>query len=115
MWRRYGVPGSTGCSTSREDHTPTRNIAANPAVVVHIERGDDIVIVEGTAEEITNPDASLTARLIEAFTTKYGPKYGYRPDPENWQGGGLYVVRPATGFAWGSFPEDATRWQFSNV
>ncbi len=53
-----------------------RNIAANPAVVIHIESGDDIVIVEGTAEEMARPDAQLVERLIGAFAQKYGPKYG---------------------------------------
>src|SRR4051794_41684788 len=32
-----------------------RNIAHNPAVVIHVELNDDIVIVEGAAQEIAAP------------------------------------------------------------
>lgn len=91
-----------------------RNIAANPAVVVHIEQGNDIVIVEGTAEEITGPGPSLTAQLAEAFAAKYGPGYDYRPTADQWNEGGLYVVRPHVVFAWSKFPQDATRWRFGD-
>ena len=89
-----------------------RNIAANPAVVVHIEQGDDIVIIEGTAEETASPDRSLAERLADAFGGKYEPRYGYRPDPDQWREGGLYVVRPRVAFAWSKFPGDATRFVF---
>jgi nitroimidazol reductase NimA-like FMN-containing flavoprotein (pyridoxamine 5'-phosphate oxidase superfamily) len=89
-----------------------RNLAANSAVVVHIERGDDVVILEGTAEHITDPDRSLAERLAEAFGAKYGPKYNYYPKPEGWDGGGLYIVHPSVVFAWTKFPEDCTRWRF---
>ena len=90
-----------------------RNIAANPAVVVHVERDDDIVIMEGDAETILTLDATLAARLVEAFGAKYGPKYNYTPDPAGWEGGGLYRVRPQVVLAWQHFPGDATRWRFS--
>jgi nitroimidazol reductase NimA-like FMN-containing flavoprotein (pyridoxamine 5'-phosphate oxidase superfamily) len=58
-----------------------RNIAANPAVVVHVERDDDIVIVEGDAEAILTPDSTLSARLVEAFGAKYGPSTTTGPTP----------------------------------
>lgn len=86
-----------------------RNLAANPAVVVHTESGDDVVIVEGVAEEVPNPDRSFAVRLADAFAAKYA---GYRPDPDSWQGGGLYMVRPRLALAWSEFPKNATRWQF---
>ncbi len=89
-----------------------RNLAANPAVVVHIESGEDIVILEGTAEAITTPDPALAARVADAFAAKYLPKFGYRPDPESWNQGGLYAVRPRVVFAWNEFPKTATRYLF---
>jgi hypothetical protein len=92
-----------------------RNIAANPAVVVHVERDDDIVIVEGDAEAIPSPDATFAARLVAAFGAKYGPKYNYTPDPAGWEGGGLYRVRPQVVLDWQHFPGDATRWRFSGA
>ena len=33
-----------------------RNIAENPAVVVHLESGDDVVILEGEAHEVGKPE-----------------------------------------------------------
>ncbi|HEX8600784.1 MAG TPA: pyridoxamine 5'-phosphate oxidase family protein [Chloroflexia bacterium] len=91
-----------------------RNLEANPAVVVHLERGDDVVILEGTAEQLENPDASLAEQLAGAFGAKYGPKYNYNPKPDNWQEGGLYIVHPGVVFAWTKFPEDCTRWRFGS-
>ncbi len=88
------------------------NLAANPAVAVHIERGDDIVILEGTAAEIVGPDEPLASRLVDAFAAKYEPKYGYRPSAEHWREGELYVVRRAVVLGWHEFPSTATRWRF---
>ena len=89
-----------------------RNLAANPAIVVHVAEGDEIVIVEGTAMEIPPPDAALSARLVAAFAAKYLPKYSYQPDPAGWEKGGLYAVRPHLAMAWSTFPSTTTRWHF---
>ena len=89
-----------------------RNLEANPAVVVHVERGDEVAILEGTVEHITGPDESLAGRLVEAFEAKYGSKHDYHPKPDQWQEGGLYLVHPSVAFAWSKFPEDCTRWRF---
>ncbi|CAA9541056.1 MAG: hypothetical protein AVDCRST_MAG49-819 [uncultured Thermomicrobiales bacterium] len=86
-----------------------RNLAANPAVVVHAERGDEVVILEGAAEAVARPYPGLAARLAAAFAAKYP---GYAPEPTSWDGGGLYAVRPRVAFAWGAFPRDATRYTF---
>ena len=48
-----------------------RNIAENPAVVVHLESGDDVVILEGEAREVGKPERALAERLSAAFTAKY--------------------------------------------
>ena len=89
-----------------------RNLAANPAVAVHVERGDEVVILEGVAKEIAAPEPGLASRLVAAYDAKYHPRYGYRADPDNWRTGGLYVVRATVAFGWARFPEDATRWHF---
>ena len=90
-----------------------RNIAANPAVVIHIESGDDIVIVEGVAEQISRPEPAFESRLLDAFASKYGARYDYVYDPANWRDGGLYLVRPQKVLAWARFDiQDATRWTF---
>jgi nitroimidazol reductase NimA-like FMN-containing flavoprotein (pyridoxamine 5'-phosphate oxidase superfamily) len=85
-----------------------RNLATNPAVNVHIERGEAVVIVEGRAAEIV-PDPALAAQLVADTAAKYQ----YRTDPADWQKGGLYVVRPQVVLAWSRFPRDATRWRFA--
>jgi hypothetical protein len=83
-----------------------RNLRANPAVVVHLESGDDAVMLEGTAE--TADDVALLAK----FADSYQAKYGFRPDPSQ---GGVYALRPSVVLAWTEkdFPNTATRWDFS--
>lgn len=93
------------------DSRRSRNIAANPAVVVHLEWGDDIVIVEGVTEAVHRPEPGLAARLITAFDAKYGARYDYVYDAANWQDGGLYLVHPHKVLGWTGFHiQDATRW-----
>jgi hypothetical protein len=88
-----------------------RNLAANPKVAVHLESGDEVVILKGEAHQIQKPDRTLTTRLAEAYAAKYAT-LGYEPTPDTWDNGGLYVVRLRLAFAWTSFPKDATRWLF---
>lgn len=87
-----------------------RNLAANPAVCVHLESGTDVVILHGDARELRVPDRALATQLAEESASKYG----YGPKPEELYAGGVYVVRPRVVFAWRQFPKDATRWQFQN-
>ena len=52
-----------------------RNLAANPAVVVHIENGPEVVILEGVAEEVATLDPALpglisVSRPSEALAAK---------------------------------------------
>lgn len=85
-----------------------RNLAARPDVVVHLESGDDCVIIEGVVEEVH--DLPLRTRFAEV----YDAKYQFRPDPN---GDGLvYALRPRTVFAWleRDFPKTATRWRFDH-
>ena len=88
-----------------------RNLAANPAVAVHTERGDDVVMLEGTAAEFPHPDPALAARIADSFGAKYEASNNYRPDPASWENGGLYRAVPRRAFAWGHFPSDCTRWR----
>jgi nitroimidazol reductase NimA-like FMN-containing flavoprotein (pyridoxamine 5'-phosphate oxidase superfamily) len=84
-----------------------RNLAANPAVCVHLENGLDVVILHGEAHELRAPDHALAARLSEASVKKYG----YGPKPEEYGGEGQFVFRPRVVFAWAQFPKDVTRWR----
>ncbi|HZS93355.1 MAG TPA: pyridoxamine 5'-phosphate oxidase family protein [Chloroflexota bacterium] len=88
-----------------------RNIAENPQVAVHLESGEDVVILEGIAEQIVGPDRSLAQSLVEGMEQKYGAG-GYHPTADQWNEGGLYAIRPRKAFAWTRFPGDATRFLF---
>jgi nitroimidazol reductase NimA-like FMN-containing flavoprotein (pyridoxamine 5'-phosphate oxidase superfamily) len=87
-----------------------RNMAANPAVCIHLGNALDVVILHGDAHVLLAPDRDLAARLVEASTKKYG----YGPDPEDLGSGSTYVFRPRMVLAWKQFPKDATRWHFEN-
>ena len=93
-----------------------RNLQANPHVVVHLESGEDVVIVEGLAAELSRPARALFARLDAAYAAKYGYKPSdtlAAPTDVPYPQGGLFVVRPHVVFAWRRFPADATRFLFA--
>jgi len=85
-----------------------RNLKLNPAVTVHLGSEVDVVILEGTAEYITDSKHPLVAPLLEASRRKYpeyysGGKPPFRP---------FWMLRPWVVFAWTleQFPKSATRW-----
>ena len=82
-----------------------RNLSQNPNVVVHLESGSDVVVLEGVAQPVSDPDPMLTERLSVASADKYGMAGGNE---------GYYAVRPSVVLAWseGGFPRTATRWVF---
>ena len=84
-----------------------RNLAANQAAVIHLESGDDAVILEGLAEEIT--DSSVIDRIDDAYLAKYKMRLTEAPGKLI-----IYAVRPRVALAWRErdFPRSATRWQF---
>ena len=86
-----------------------RNVAANPAVCIHLASETDVVILHGDAHE-QRPDGTLARRLVDTSTQKYG----YAPEVEVYESGGVYVFHPRVVFAWTQFPKDATRWRFQN-
>ncbi|HEX5415622.1 MAG TPA: pyridoxamine 5'-phosphate oxidase family protein [Chloroflexota bacterium] len=90
-----------------------RNLASNPAIAVHVQRGEDVVIVEGEAEPAFALPPDSAARIAAAVDRKYG-KSGYHPTPEQYErdGSGLYRIRPRAVFAWSDFLKDPTRWVF---
>jgi len=82
------------------------NLASNPAVSVHLESGDDAVILEGVAQEVSD-DATL-ARLNAGYRAKYQMPLWLIPENV------VYRVRPRIVLSWTekNFPKDATRWEF---
>ena len=84
-----------------------RNLTANPRAAAHLESGTDVVIVEGTVEDV-RIDPALGARVVAAWDAKYGRLH---PDPVN---SGRFRLRPRTARAWSQESlEDGTRWQFA--
>ena len=82
-----------------------RNLAANPAVVVHLESGDDVVIIEGVVEEVA--DRASLAAVDKAYQAKYRISVGETPDGAVW-----YALRPKAAYAWleSDFTNTATCW-----
>jgi hypothetical protein len=91
---------------SESKSAKSRNLLANPAIVVHLESGDETVILEGRAEPVL--DADLERRVDEV----YGPKYDWKP--EEGKTTPWWVVRPRRGYAWTErgYPGDATEFLF---
>jgi len=81
----------------------SRNLAANPQVAMHLESGDDVVILEGEVERITDPAHPMASRIDDAYEAKYQMRHGLP----------VWVLRPQVAFAWSKFPDNATRWLFS--
>lgn len=84
-----------------------RNLAHDPRISVHLESGDDVVILEGVAEQLGDDDRA--GKVVDA----YERKYGWRPevaDMPRW-----WTLAPALAFAWleSDFPGTATRYRFS--
>lgn len=85
------------------------NLRANPRLSVHLESGDEVVIAEGAATTLVDPEPELVA----AIDDQYHDKYDWRPSSEATDGGigdGWWVLRPTRIIAWTSFPADTTRW-----
>ena len=100
------LDGAVYFSTDRASRK-ARNLAANPALTVHLESGDEAVILEGKAEEAN--DSALLARYVDA----YDAKYSFRPDPQA-PGQVTYALRLRSVLAWleRDFTNTATRWRF---
>jgi nitroimidazol reductase NimA-like FMN-containing flavoprotein (pyridoxamine 5'-phosphate oxidase superfamily) len=97
----------TGRSTRK-----ARNLVQNPALSIHLESGDDVVILEGTAKEVAESDKTTLAKLDSASRDKYKMPLMTIPNETV-----LYAVRPRVVLAWTErgFPKDATRWQLNNA
>lgn len=97
LWLDGAVQFSTDAASRK-----ARNLAASPEVVIHLESGDDVCIVEGRVEAVTDHEERVR------FCDLYDEKYSFRPDPDD---GLVYAVRPAAVLAWREqdFPTTATR------
>jgi len=80
-----------------------QNLAANHRIVVHLESGDDVVILEGRAHGLRPEE--VTEELDGAYHTKYGWRLKDNP---------VFRLEMHTALAWAEhdFTESATRWRF---
>ena len=80
-----------------------RSLRRDPRVVVHLESGDEVVMLHGSV-------AGLDAELAALAGPAYREKYDIASEP----GEGWYVLRPTYAHAWREldFPTSATRYDF---
>ncbi len=87
-----------------------RNLARRPEVVVHLESGNEVVIVEGVAQAVT--DAAELSRATAALAAKYAMDWEGMTagDPQ----AVLFRVTPRRVLAWleAMFLESDSRWSF---
>jgi hypothetical protein len=88
-----------------------RNLRENPQLAIHIEIGDEVVIVEGPARELVAPESPLADAILGGYA-KYKAAGLYEASADHWTEGGLWELRPVKAFAWSVFPTDMTRFHF---
>jgi len=82
-----------------------RNLGRDPRVVVHLESGDEVVILHARAEPVP---AEMGDAVIDAYEAKYGIRMEL--------GDGWFLVRPHRALAWreADYPQSATRFDLSS-
>jgi hypothetical protein len=95
------------CFSTDPESRKGQNIAVSPEVVVHLESGDDVAVLEGRAEPLT--DSGTLSQFIDAYEDKYGFRIE-AGEPTM----GVYAVRPRVAFGWreADYADSATRWHF---
>lgn len=85
-----------------------KNIARDPRITVHLESGDDVVVLEGTV--VIERDTGTLRRFAE----EYDRKYDIKVDTDN-PDYGIYALHPrqAWTFREQAFPDSATKWTFA--
>lgn len=104
MWVEGALYFGTG-RTSRK----AQNLAHNPAISVHLDSGDDVVIMEGNVVEADLADKAVLSKLDGACRKKYQMPLMVVPESV------CYCLRPRVVLAWTEkeFPKNATRWEFA--
>ena len=105
------VTGGTLYLYSERRTVKARNLAADPRVVVHLESGEDVVIVRGTAEDLGAP-AEFT-EVVAALAAKYTGESDRQclPDVDP-AFDVVYAVRPQSAMMWGlaDYEDSQRRW-----
>jgi hypothetical protein len=104
LWRDAALYFSTDPKSRKG-----RNLLLRPNVVVHLESGDEAVIIEGLVSTFAN--VLEVPGLAEAYKDKYGFDVTEMPaESVMW-----IAVRPVTVHGWreADFQTSVTRWRFS--
>ena len=93
------VTGQTLYLYSERRTVKARNLAADPRVVVHLESGDDVVIVRGTAHDMGTP--AQVPDVVAALSAKYtrADDWQYLPDADP-AFDVVYAIRPQSAMMW---------------
>lgn len=84
-----------------------RNARRNPACSVHLESGDEVVILDGSLDVMSDP------QTLERFNDEYNTKYSINPGAGG-DAAPVFALTHQTVLAWMEvdFPSTATRWRF---
>jgi Pyridoxamine 5'-phosphate oxidase len=104
----FWIDGAVYFGTARSSRK-ARNLEHNSAVSIHLDSGDDVVILEGKAVEVDLNDKPTFKKLDAASRAKYKMPLMVMPESV------VYSVRPRVVLAWTEkdFPNNATRWEFA--
>jgi PPOX class probable F420-dependent enzyme len=93
------VVGRTLYLYSERRTVKARNLAADSRVVVHLESGEDVVSVRGTAEDLGTPDQ--VGHVVTALSAKYAGEGDrqYLPDADP-DFDVVYAIRPQSAMMW---------------
>jgi hypothetical protein len=84
---------------SQRNTVKARNLAADPRTVVHLESGEDVLIVSGLLDDLGTP--AEVGYVVAALAAKYT-----RPEDQQYMPGNdpdfdvVYALRPRSAMAW---------------
>lgn len=88
-----------------------RHLRTRPACVIHVQEGDDVVIVHGRARRVTELPADRLAAIAAGYA-RYAKPGEVPLDPAEWLPRGFWEIEPVTAFGFSDYLTDATRWRF---
>ncbi len=105
------VTGGTLYLYSERRTVKARNLAADPRVVVHLESGEDVAIVRGTADDLGSPAQvpDVLAALRAKYTSEDDRQYLPDADPAF---DVIYAIRPQSAMMWrlADYEDSQRRW-----